>query len=138
PHSHEPQQPISTPAPVSPPVEPVALPGIESIATRLTPGRRTSPPAVAAAVDESSRTKQPSLYQEAHRLQFVERDYPAALAAWERYLAVEKAGTLRTDAAYNRALCLVHLGRYEQARAELTKFVAPNAPGAYRSRAATV
>lgn len=85
----------------------------------------------APAVDASS------LYARAHRLQFDEHSYSVALEAWDDYLATSDVG-LRSDARYNRAVCLVHLKHYEQARAELTRLASPGSAPAYRSRASTL
>jgi len=70
------------------------------------------------------------LYREAHRLHFVRRDFAAALAAWDRYLA-RGAAPLLLEARYNRAIALAHLGRRADAIDALRPF-AEAAPGAYR------
>jgi TolA-binding protein len=79
-----------------------------------------------------------SLYQRAHELYFHGRDYEAALAAWDRYLADEPHGQFVVEARYNRALCLVRLGRLDDARQALDPFargeVSP--PGYRRNEAA--
>lgn len=64
-------------------------------------------PMRAASADE--------LYDDAHRLHFKLGDKHAALAAWDRYLAVQPAGGLALEAQYNRALCLLALKRTGQA-----------------------
>lgn len=79
-----------------------------------------------------------SLYDAAQRLQFAEHDYANALTAWDRYLQTSIDAPLRGDARYNRAVCLVHLKRYEQARVELARLAHPDSAAAYRSRAATL
>ncbi len=78
------------------------------------------------------------LYGEAQRLQFVERDFVAALLAWEHYLEITSDAVLRPGAEYNRVVCLVHLRRYHEARVELKRLTGPFASPAYRSRAATL
>ena len=56
------------------------------------------------------------------------RDAPAeALAAWNRYLAAYPNGAFAPDARYNRALCLVRLGR----RAAAAQALRPFADGAF-------
>lgn len=97
-----------------------------------------------ARVNHLSRTEvqspvvgQLSPYEEALRLQFVERNYAEALTAWDLYLVGSDRDVLRPDAEYHRAVCLVHLRRYDAARVELSRLAAAGTP-AYRSRAATL
>lgn len=71
-----------------------------------------------------------ALYREAHQLHFVRRDFSAALAAWDRYLATG-AGALSLEARYNRAIALAHLGRRADAIAALRPF-ADGETGSYR------
>jgi hypothetical protein len=73
-----------------------------------------------------------ALYRDAHRAHFVQRDARAALAAWDRYLAAHPRGSFALEARYNRALCLVRLGRHEAARQALTPFAAGQVGGGYR------
>ncbi len=79
-----------------------------------------------------------SLYSEAQRLQFVERDFVAAALVWEHYLETTDDAVLRPGAEYNRIVCLVHSRRYHEARVELKRLTGPLASPAYRSRAATL
>jgi hypothetical protein len=72
-----------------------------------------------------------ALYKEAHRLHFVERNAAAALRAWDDYLRADPRGRFATEAHYNRALCLVRLGRSAEARSALDAF-ARGAFGGYR------
>ena len=62
------------------------------------------------------------LYRRAHDLYFHDRDYDAALAAWDAYLAGEPKGQFVVEARYNRALCLVHLSRFAEAHDALLPF----------------
>jgi len=55
----------------------------------------------------------------------------AALAAWDRYLAVDARGPLVLEARFNRAVCLVSLGRKAEARLALAPF-ANGEYGSYR------
>ena len=54
------------------------------------------------------------------------RDPEAALRAWDEYLAHAPLQWLRIEAEYNRALCLVRLGRTEEAYASWLR--SPTAP----------
>ncbi len=76
------------------------------------------------------------LYLEAHRAHFDERDYARAVAAWDAYLAQSPRGRLSPEARYNRALALMHLRRFDEARAALTPF-AEGLENGYRRDEAT-
>ncbi len=76
-----------------------------------------------------------ALYRRARQLHFVEQKPAAALAAWDAYLAADPRGPLAIDARYGRALCLVRLGRSEEARAALEPF-ATGKYGSYRQNEA--
>ncbi|AUX44122.1 hypothetical protein SOCE26_055840 [Sorangium cellulosum] len=88
-----------------------------------TAGPQAAPPPAGPDVD--------ALYQAAHRAHFVERNPAAALAAWDVYLAAAPRGRFSVEAQYNRALCLVRLGRTDEAQRALEPF-ARGAFGAYR------
>jgi TolA-binding protein len=73
------------------------------------------------------------LYRKAHELHFHGDDYAAALAAWDDYLATEPSGRFAIEARYNRALCLVRLGRLAEARDALDPFARGEVqPAGYR------
>jgi hypothetical protein len=72
-----------------------------------------------------------ALYREAHRAHFDRHDCRAAVVGWERYLAEAPRGRFTLEARYNRALCLVRIGRHREAAAALTPF-AEGAFGDYR------
>lgn len=74
-------------------------------------------------------------YREAHALHFDARDPAGALTAWERYLDAYPSGRFALEARYNRALCLVRLGRDGEARDALVPFAAGE-HGTYRQREA--
>jgi len=80
-----------------------------------------------------------TLYRRAHELHFHGNDYAAALAAWDAYLAAEPAGRFSVEARYNRALCLIRLGRMQEARAALLPFAHDEVePQGYRHDEATM
>jgi TolA-binding protein len=62
------------------------------------------------------------LYRKAHELYFHDADYDNALVAWDDYLAKEPNGQFAVEARYNRALCLIHLSRYQDAHDALLPF----------------
>jgi tetratricopeptide (TPR) repeat protein len=75
-----------------------------------------------------------AVFRRAQRLHLA-RD-PQAVAAWDDYLRVAGQGVLVPEARYNRALCLVRLGRADEARAALEPFARGNFQG-YRRKEAT-
>jgi hypothetical protein len=94
---------------------------------RLAAHPAASPDDVAAVPGGAPPLVRPSsptlaLFHRAHQLHFRQRDAAAALAAWDRYLQVDPDGPLVLEARYNRALCLVRLGRSDEARAALRPF----------------
>jgi TolA-binding protein len=70
-------------------------------------------------------------YRAAHRTHFDRNDPSAALAAWDHYLAAFPHGTFAADARFNRALCLIRLGRLVEAHTALVPF-AGAVRGSYR------
>lgn len=150
--------PLVQPA-VVPPAEPSAAPtqvvpepveAVASSASEQTPSQPPAPPkkraqptpkiAVSKVAPAAPEARAPSLdlslYKEAHALHFRERNYGAALAAWEQYLDQLPNGTLAIEARYNRALCLVQLARFADARAALTPFARGEDSHGYRQREA--
>jgi hypothetical protein len=103
---------------------------------------RVIPSVVAVEVDDHRPTSgrgegqgEFAVYARAHRAHFVE-DAPAqALSAWNSYLALFPAGIFSPEARFNRALCLVHLGKFVEASAALDPF-ARGEFGAYRQQEA--
>jgi outer membrane biosynthesis protein TonB len=119
------EAPPETPGPTAPPAPSVAPP------SRSAPTGALPSASVARAPSEARR-----LYERAHRAHFETRDPAAALGAWEAYLAAVPSApkadaAFATEASYNRALCLVRLGRTEAARQALTPF-ADGRYGSYR------
>lgn len=136
PRKPPPQRAPETPAPLEnalpapAPVEQLAPePSVRPAPARiLTIGPRK--PMKAAASDPAHE-----LYRAAHEAHFVAHDCARALAGWDAYLRAAPSGQLAVEARYNRALCLVRLGRSEQARRALEPF-ARGAAGSYRQREA--
>ena len=77
-----------------------------------------------------------ALYRRAHQIHFVEQNPARALVAWDAYLASDPHGPLTVDARYDRALCLVRLGRKDEARRALEPFAAGKY-GAFRKNEAS-
>jgi tetratricopeptide (TPR) repeat protein len=91
-------------------------------------GAPMGPPSARASADLEA------LYARAHALHFRAKDPGGALDAWDRYLAAAPADAragLVLEARYNRAICLLRLQRYDEARAALRPF-ADGAWGDYR------
>jgi hypothetical protein len=75
-------------------------------------------------------------YRTAHRLHFDGGDPARTLAAWDAYLQAHRAGTFVAEARFNRALCLLRLGRRSEARSVLVPIAeSPSAYGRRRARA---
>jgi hypothetical protein len=88
-----------------------------------------APPVVTLAPVPETESADLALFRRAQRLH-LNRD-PRALSAWDDYLRVAGEGPLAPEARYNRALCLVRLGRKAEAKAALESF-ANGAYGTYR------
>ncbi|MGE0397706.1 MAG: tol-pal system YbgF family protein [Kofleriaceae bacterium] len=138
-----------TPAPPAPPPAPVQRtvkpkprvvkappPPVEEPAPRVD---EEPPPPVVEAPAPPPPKPQPSAdlaaYRHAHDLHFKGTDPQAALAAWDDYLAKYPNGTLALEARYDRALVLVKLSRWSEARAALAPFAKAKA-GSYRQKEA--
>jgi hypothetical protein len=94
-------------------------------------------PAVPSAPAEPEPATSPTpsradeLYRAAHQAHFGAKQPAAALVAWEAYLREAPGGRFALEAQYNRAMCLVRLGRSEAAGAALEPF-AEGRLGGYR------
>jgi len=111
--------PPGTAAPTAPP-EPVAPP----VRSPSEPPRRVRQPAAPEPVE--------ALYRRAHDLHFHGGDPARSLAAWDAYLAAEPGGRFSVEARYNRALVLIRLARYRDAREALQPFARGEVGAAYR------
>jgi hypothetical protein len=139
-------EPEPEPAPESPSLSP--SPSIPHATHRpVRPSRPEEAPmqptaeAPTETVEQSKVAPGPSrdlaLYNKAHELHFRERRYNEALFAWEEYLGLTPTPTFALEARYNRALCLLRLGHYEEARAALVPFAEGRYLNGYRRDEAT-
>jgi hypothetical protein len=131
--------------PTPPPAEAVPVLPIETAAPAVAPDEPPTAarsPAPSAPREPVARPDLPDesdpgfeLYRAAHRAHFVDHDPGRALPAWDAYLARTPTGRFALEARYNRALCLVRLGRHAEANAALEPF-ARGDYGGYRRREA--
>lgn len=109
----------------------VAVPAAELAAEPKPEPPRAEP--VVSAKPASSLAPSPSssaafqdadgdLYSLAHEAHFTSHDYARALSGWNAYLKAAPGGRFATEARYNRAICLLRLGRDAEARQALTPF----------------
>jgi hypothetical protein len=151
------------PSPEAPPEPPLVAAAVPIVAppaprVRATPVAETSreprgnaksenAPTRTAAVDAAKAAKATAevprvaedadnrLYAEAHEAHFVQHNARIALGAWDAYLTQWPSGRFSLEARYNRALCLVRLEQFDEARAALEPFAAGQF-GDYRRREA--
>jgi hypothetical protein len=112
---------------LAPAPEPEAL-----VVKRAAPSISVAPSSAPAPTVNS---EEQVLYRAAHRAHFEAHDWAGALGAWDAYAAAAPQGRFVPEALYNRALCLVRLGRTSEARTALEPFAAGKF-GAYRQREA--
>jgi TolA-binding protein len=74
-------------------------------------------------------------YERAHRAHFFADTPQRALAAWDEYIAAYPRGTFVPEARYNRALCLVRVGRTAAAAQALRPFATGTFSGYRRHEA---
>jgi hypothetical protein len=120
-----------------------------AVATTRVPSAAEAPAATttaAAAAPAASSTSPSSpstapgpsetdIYSGAHRLHFEGGDVALALAAWDDYLARYPHGRFVPEARYNRAIDLLKLKRYPEARAALQPFAGGAFGGYHRDDA---
>lgn len=139
--------PIPSVAPPNVEADAAAIPNASTIpelaladappAASLTPGtRRPSAAAVPRTTKAPPRdSAELAAYERAHRVHVAANDAASALAHWDRYLADFHDSPWEPEARYNRALCLVRLGRNDEAQRALSPF-AHGAYGGYHEREA--
>ncbi|RYZ03157.1 MAG: tetratricopeptide repeat protein [Myxococcales bacterium] len=110
---------------------PAPLPAADAPPPAAPPEAEPAPPTKVAPAPSSKPAPSSSgaladrdgdLYRLAHEAHFSGHDYARALPAWEAYLRAAPSGRLATEARYNRAICLLRLGRTEEARTALKPF----------------
>ncbi len=84
---------------------------------RLSASGKVAPKSSAAFQDTDG-----DFYRLAHEAHFSSHDYAHALRGWEAYLQAAPRGRLATEARFNRAICLLRLGRDAEARQALEPF----------------
>ena len=115
--------------------EPVApAPAVAAEPVRSAPAASAST-APAASSSAAFQDTDGDLYRLAHEAHFASHDYARALAGWDAYLRAAPGGRLATEARYNRAICLLRLGRDAEARKALEPF-ASGFMGGYRQNEA--
>ncbi len=124
----------SAPTPAMPSAPVPAMPSAPPVA----PATPSSPPASASHTPATPAVAAQvavveALYRKAHELHFHGTDYAAALAAWDAYLATEPGGRFVIEARFNRAIVLVKLARFAEARVALMPFARGEVtPAGYR------
>lgn len=118
------------------------LPRTELVAPEIAAPEVVPPEVAAPKVESRQRARRAApvlppvsadaLYREAHAAHFTQRDYGAALVAWDRYLAAAgPAHRMTVEARFNRGVALFRLGQKEAARHALRPF-AEGEYGSYR------
>jgi TolA-binding protein len=127
---------IPAPAPVAEQPEPSVVEPEPAPAQPAAPAAKVEPAPSAKATPalSSSAAFQDTdgdLYHLAHEAHFAAHDYGRALSGWDAYLRAAPRGRFATEARYNRAICLLRLGRDAEARQALEPF-ASGKMGGYR------
>jgi TolA-binding protein len=106
-------------APVTPTPAPLIEPPPVPAKIAATPSAKPTPSLGASAAFQDTDG---DLYRLAHEAHFTSHDYARALTGWNAYLHAAPNGRLATEARYNRAICLLRLGRDAEARQALEPF----------------
>jgi hypothetical protein len=115
----EPQpQPQALPPQVEP-ATPAPAPAANTVKAEPAPSAKATPALSSSAAFQDTDG---DLYRLAHEAHFANHDYARALAGWDAYLKAAPGGRLATEARYNRAICLLRLGRDAEARRALEPF----------------
>lgn len=81
---------------------------------------QSAPGAVTPVTTATAATPEvDSLYHQAHEAHFVTRNPALALDRWNAYLSAEPSGRFVPEAQFNRVVCLVRLGRTQEALAAI-------------------
>lgn len=125
------QPAVESPRPSSPPT-PIPSPPTdapEAVSVDLLPAATVEASSVRsserppAPVKEAPRASaELAAYEAAHRAHFDEKNWRAALAAWDDYLTRFPGTRWEPEVRYNRALCLLRLARIGEAREALAPF----------------
>jgi hypothetical protein len=112
-----------------------SMPSAAASPAASTPSAASAPsaPSVPAPAEAASLPRvspDDDAYARAHRLHFQGADPSAALVAWDQYLRAFPQGRFVPEARYNRAIDLLKLQRYAEAREALRPF-ASSAYGDY-------
>lgn len=122
--AHRPASPA-----VAPPKQVPALPSVHSEpAAAVSAEPQPEPTRLRAGASQDDAHE---VYRRAHAAHFKTHDLSEALRGYEAYLGRQPSGRFAVDARYNRALCLVRLGRPAEAQPELERF-AGGSYGGYR------
>ncbi len=108
---------VPAPPPVAPELPPAPAKSPLAAAPSAVASAAPAPSSSAAFQDTDG-----DLYRLAHEAHFTSHDYARALAGWDAYLRAAPGGRLATEARYNRAICLLRLGRDAEARKALAPF----------------
>jgi hypothetical protein len=115
------EKPAPAPAPVilAPATDPEPRLRVDELPLQKPTEPKVSPPEPTARASGGALSADLRAYREAHRLHFDGADAGRALAAWDTYLASHPAGTFAPEARFNRAVCLLRLGRRAEAKSVL-------------------
>jgi hypothetical protein len=110
--------PLADTAPTPPPVTAQAKPNGAKAELAVSAAK----PAPATSSSAAFQDADGDLYRLAHEAHFDAHDYGRALTGWDAYLRSAPNGRFATEARYNRAICLLRLGRDAEARQALEPF----------------